>query len=312
MHTLVQNNIDQLLGPAESRYFGDVFRSFSLSITQVEWAKSQFEGYFQAVYDGPPRPRDEEPHIGSIEILAFSLQLATYGINRLAKIGKADTNRSFLRSYQIQLNNSLGLGTHAFTCRMKSSSLDNSSMQGSTTIMEVLLGQNRIVLEIDHRGGSRFSRLPQHETIEHIQDVLHSIGYKYTHIDIHQLQIDIPRQHISAEVAHHFRIAENTYDGIGSARYCLLPTDATRIFGQLMQALLYRLEMTDRHRCANIWLRKMQLHMERPVFAQTTTAEVVFDRIREVQKDKQRWKLVQLHGQVGNYLGHFEIAHVVQ
>lgn len=308
-----EKTMDMILGNSNERYFGDVFRTFYLQILSLTTvSETELSGEFSADYLGPLRPRGEAPHLGSIEYLPLALRLATYSLNRLGRISIADTNRAFLRSYKLHSKESLGMGMHTFHCRMLHSEYDMQSMQGSTSLFEIILGDTRILVEVDHRGGMRYRKLPQAETIRWDLEQLHSIGYKCTDMEVVPLEMDLQQQEITARVSNRYLFPENSLHGIGSARDALLATDATRVFGQLMQVLLYEIEGSDRKRCPNIWLRKMELQSERPLFTGKARAKVTFEHIREIRKGDTHWKLVSLSGSVGNFTGKFEVAFEVK
>lgn len=309
MKTQSTADMDSLLGRSDERYFGDIFRSFYMHIRSFEIDGDSVYGELQTSYIDPARPHGESAHLGSIEYLALTLRLATHGLNRLARINIADTNRAFLRSYKIILAQSLYTGIHTFKCRMLRSEQNRTSMQGSISLFEITIDNIRSVIEVDHRGGMRYGRLPADETISDTIEQLHSIGYKHTTLEIKDILVDTNHLEASAKVFNKYLFEENCLHGIGSARDALLPTDATRIFGQLMQALLYTLEGTDRHSCPNIWLRRMELYTQRSLFTGQAAAHIHFDRIRHVKTGNQHWKAVKLSGTVGNFMGSFEVAH---
>ncbi len=306
-----EKNIDNLLGRSEERYFGDVFRSFYTQISDFELLEDEIRGKFSTSYIGPLRPRGEAPHIGSIEYLALALRIATHGLNQLGKINIADTNRAFLRSYAINLGDSLPMGSYPFHCRMLRSAMDGKSIQGSTSLFEIQMGTNKALIEVDHKGGMRYGKLPEKETIKRHFEQLHSIGYKSTSLEVKTTNTDLSSKTISASVTNRYQFEENTLHGIGSSRDALLATDATRVFGQLMQVLLFETAGTDRFSCNNIWLRKMELRSERPLFTGNAEANVSFDKIREVKKNGRQWQLIKLSGKVGNFTGQFEVAYLI-
>ena len=308
-----EKTMDELLGNSNERYFGDIFRSFYIDIQSLKLiGDSELSGTFSAEYLGPLRPRAEAPHLGSIEYLTLALRLTTHSLNQLGRISIADTDRAFLRSYKLHSKDSLGMGVHTFHCRMLHSKADMESMQGSSSLFEIRLGDTHIHIEVDHRGGMRYSSLPEAETIPWNMEQLHSIGYKCSDMELIPLEMDLQQQEITARVSNRYLFPENSLHGIGSARDALLATDATRVFGQLMQVLLYEMEDSDRQRCPNIWLRKMELQSERPLFTGKARAKVTFEHIREIQKGNTYWKLVSLSGSVGNFIGKFEVAFEVK
>lgn len=309
---MIQENvhIDQLLGDPTQRYFSTGFRFFEFTLEDCSFTKDSMQGTARAIYNGPARPRDETPHLGSIEYLAVALRLATVGLNRLARLGKADVDRALLTRYTINIQDELGVGDHPFQCRMVSSESSWESVQGSITVFSISIGPTQIELRVDHRGGVRYMKqLPDEETIQLHLAQLFSIGYRHRSLDIHSIAL-LPEHHTAtARVRYTPHFEENILHGIGSARDTLLPTEATQVFGQLMQALLYDLYGTDRSQCATIWLRKMELHIKSPLFRKEQDAAIMFDHIRDIQRQGVRWRLIDLHGSVGAYTGKFSIAH---
>lgn len=305
--------MDDLLGRADERYFGDVFRCFHMDVPYIEKLDGEaIHGHIQIGYIGPERPRSESPHLGSIEYLSLALRIASYGLNRLGSFSIADTNRAFLRNYRFNSSDMLGIGRHGFICRMLRCDRDMSSMQGSTSIFEIQIGNARIEIAVDHRGGSRYLHLPESETLAVDVEQLHSLGYKCTTLTIAPPKINLEMQQISTQINFKYQLPTNSLDGIGSSRDALLATDAIRIFGQLMQVLLYTREGSDRTQCSNIWLRKMDLRSQRPLFTGEAEAIVTFDKSREIRKGDSHWNLISLSGTVGNYEGKFEVAFEVK
>jgi len=147
------------------------------------------------------------------------------------------------------------------------------------------------------------------ELISFDLEQLHSIGYKSTEVKFSTLEIDTDQKSISTSILYKHLLQENTFNGVGSARNNLLPTDAIRIYGQLMQALLYKISNSNRNTCPNIWLRKMHLLQERPHFKEKVEATIFFENIRQLSYRGEIWKLIKLSGSVGNYTGSFQIAH---
>lgn len=311
MYTLTQASIENLLGSNENRYFSNGFRFYNMELTNLDINKSDIQGNVCFLYTGPPRPRGEKIHIGSIELLALSLRISTLALNRFAKINIEDTDRAFIRNYKLNVNTSLNVGEYLFQCKIIKTTPDFSSLQGYISILEITISCSaKILLEIDHRGYSRYKNLPESEIIPIEFEQLHSIGYKSTRIDFEPANIDLESNIIKVGFQYRHLYKENAFTGIGSARNNLLSTDAIRVFGQLMQSLLYTLENTDRERCNNIWLRKLSLFQERPEYKNRISSFLKFDEVREVAYKNNNWKLLSLSGQVGNYNGTFEVAYL--
>lgn len=303
---------DAFLGNSSERYFAEGFKSFHTSIDRIKEEPEQLSGTLDIHYTGPARPDGEPPHVGSIEYMAIFLRLATHTLNRLGRIGIEDTDRAFLTQYHLHVQHTLGMGRHPFSCRILESRMDLGSLQGSRSKLEIGLGGNICHLEIDHRGGYRYRILPEEQQISIDFEQLHSMGYKFSDLRMHSIEVDPDRLYIKCGVDFRYRIEENILHGIGSSRDALLPTNALTVFGQLMQILYYHTADTDRHSCPNIWLRRMQLNLDRPLFSNACTGEVYFDSIREVETKESRWKLINLYGKVGNFEGKFEVAHQIR
>ena len=310
MYNLSQTHIEQILGNPDTRYFASGFRYFINEITHFQVCPDSIKGEVEFEYSGPSRPRDEKVHLGSIELTALSLTLSTFALNRLGKINKEDTERAFIRKQILHISNSLYVGRQSFECTLIKTTRDFNSLQGYVSLMEVNFNKLvKIQLEIDHRGYSSYKQLPINEIIPLELVQLYSLGYKSTEIDFYPAHIDLEAKTILAEIKYTHLFDENAYTGVGSARNNLLTTDAIRVFGQLMQTLLYTLENTNRETCNNIWLRKLALSKERPEYNKKIKSYVKFDDIRQLTIKDKNWELINLHGQVGNYAGQFQVAY---
>lgn len=311
MNTSLIPSIDHILGSGEDRYFATGFKSFEMKIQSFEISEECLQGHLHIQYRGPDRPHGDPVHVGSIEYLALFLRLATHGLNRIGRIGIDDTDRAFLTDYQLQVKHPLFMGTHSYYCRIIETPKHSYGLQGCKTRFEIGLGGNVGYLEVDHRSGFRYRILPEEQQLSLQYEQLHTVGYKFTDLHLHNIQIDTIAGHISADIKYQSLFEEDILHGIGSSRDALLATDATRVFGQLMQALYYQTEGTDRHKCPNIWLRTMELRSKRPLFSGTCSATVQFDQSRILQQGDMQWKVIRLSGKVGNFEGKFEVAHQI-
>lgn len=303
---------ERLLGNTEERYFGEGFKYFNNSIVEFKAEDKLITGKIKCSYYGPARPRDEVPHLGSIEYLSLALRIASYGLNRLGSYKMQVVNYSFLCSYSLTIGTTLEMGTHPFSCRLLHSRWDDDCMQGTVSTFEISIGKNRIIIGVDHSGGGRIFDLPLQETLPLDMENMHSLGYKHTDLRLHHITYRLAKKQIECGVEYRQLLQEGTMQGIGSSRESLLSTDATRVFGQLMQILVYKLHKSDRIQCPNIWLRKMSLGLDRQHFSGSTEAIVTFDQVREVKQGDKLWNLISLSGKVGNYEGKFEVAFEVK
>lgn len=310
MLSIIKIPIEQILGAPENRYFGSGFRSFNIDLKNLELYTREIKGQIKVNYNGPERPRGDEPHIGSIELIAFTSRISTYIINRLCRVNIADTDRAFITKYTLHIFRTMDEGTHNFSCKLLSTTPDNNCLQGYISLLEIRFENHALIkVEIDHRGYLMYKTLPLDQFIPFDLEQLHTIGYKSTELNFSPLEIDIDAKTIQTEFTYTNHFEENIFHGIGSARNSLLATDATRVFGQLMQALLYQLKNSDRIRCPNIWLRKMQLVQTRPTLKTNIKAHLLFENNREVFLNGKNWHLISLKGIVGSYTGYFEVAH---
>lgn len=304
-------HIDELLGSGETHYFAEGFRQFATSITSMGICDEEISGELRVSYYGPTRPRGEEVHLGSVEYLAIACRLVSHAINRIVRIGIADMNRSFLRAYELKLKNSVFMGALPYYCRVISTESTRHSIQGSLSVFEIGIAGNIARMTVDHRGGARYRTLPQEQCLKEQDEQLHNLGYRIRTLEVDRVSMDIASKTISAAITYDPNWEEDQLLGIGSARPMLLPTEATQVFGQLMQALLYKIDGTDRQRCGNIWLRRMELSCERPQFDEKCSAYVQFDHIRKLTARGEKWQLVDLSGNVGKVYGNFQVAHQI-
>ena len=307
------DNMDELLGDGPIRYFAEAFRHYHMYPDQLTASGDQLAGIINVDYDGPVRPRNEDAHLGSLEYTALAMRLGGHTLNRLGMIDPSDIARGFASSLDIKISHPLGIGQVPFHCRLLESRNSLNCVQGTCSTLEITVGENRLKLTVDHRGGRRYLLLPETQKM-HDSDgstQLYGTGYRIRSLQIGEVGIDTSQKLIRSTFRYDPIFEEESYQGIGAARHMLLPTESIQLFGQLMQALLYQMEGTDRERCPNIWLRSMNLWCRRPFFCQGGSASVRFDRIQRIPSGGNIWQVVDLSGQVGNYYGKFRVAHQI-
>lgn len=307
------DSIDELLGGGSTRYFAEAFRHYHIHLEHLTRKQDCLSGTIHVCYDGPGRPRDENVHMGSLEYTALAMRLGGHALNRLGMIGPTDISHGFASSLQVKISHSLGLGKIPFHCRLLESRNSLSCVQGTCSIIEVDIGGNRCRVTVDHRGGRRYLLLPEAQKMTDTDGdaQLYGTGYRIRGLHLGDVGIDVSQKLIRARFQYDPMFAEESYQGIGATRHMLLPTESIQLFGQLMQALLYRMDGTDRERCPNIWLRAMSLRCQRPLFGASGTALVQFDRIQRIVSGGNSWQIIDLSGQVGNYKGTFRVAHQI-
>lgn len=307
------DSMEEVLGIAPTRYFAEAFRHYHVRLDELIKNGDSLSGNIHVCYDGPARPRNEGVHLGSLEYTALLMRLGGHALNRLGMIGPCDIARGFASSLDVKVSHSLGTGQFPFRCQLLESRNSLNCVQGTCTAIEVEIGGNRSKIKIDHRGGRRYLILPEvkkmHDTDGSMQ--LYGTGYRARDLHIADVGINVIQKVARARFEYEPLSAEESYQGIGTARHMLLPTEGIQLFGQLMQALLYQLDSTDRESCPNIWLRSMNLRCRRPLFGTSGSAFVQFDRIQRILSGGHTWQIIDLSGEVGNYQGKFRVAHQI-
>ncbi|PRD54707.1 AvrD family protein [Sphingobacterium gobiense] len=307
------DSIEELLGGGTARYFAAAFRNYHVHMDTLTKNDDSLLGTIDVCYDGPARPRNEDVHLGSLEYSALAMRLGGHALNQLGMIAPTDIARGFASALDVKISHSLGTGQIPIRCRLLASRNSLNCVQGTCSTIEVDIGGNRCKLTIDHRGGKRYLVLPEAQKIVDTdgETQLYGTGYRTRGLHIDDVEMDVSNHVVRAKFEYDPMFAEESYQGIGTARHMLLPTESIQLFGQLMQALLYQMESTDRERCPNIWLRTMSLRCHRPLFGPSGSAFVHFDRIQRILSGGITWQIIDLSGQVGNYQGKFRVAHQI-
>ncbi len=89
--------IDSYLGNGDSRYFSQGFKHFGFDLHTVKLMENGFTSSIVASYKGPDRPRQENPHLGSMEYSSIALYLAEV---HLVKIWPIEHGTMYSRSYR--------------------------------------------------------------------------------------------------------------------------------------------------------------------------------------------------------------------
>lgn len=314
METQIFDTMDSLLGDGRQRYFAHGFRDFAMRIASCTTGLREISGMLEVSYAGPERPCGEAPHLGSIEYMALALRLGGHALNRLYRLGLDDLGRTFASSVRIKIGRTLAPGSISFRCRLLESRTSLHAMRGTYSTVEVDIGGNTCRLRLDHSGGGQYRRLPGDQTMADGDGgrQLFGEGYRGRVLDLSDILVNTAERKVTARYRCYPSGVPTDYQGLSTAAHLLLPTEALQAFGQLMQALLYSMDRTDRDRCPNIWLRSLSLSCERPSSATSGNASVRFDRIERVRSQGQDWQVIDLSGEVGIYRGSFRVAHQME
>ena len=125
-----------------------------------------------------------------------------------------------------------------------------------------------------------------------------SLGYKEREHFIKEILIDEEAMKCNASVT--IQDKYSVKSGLGSKYQGTLITDIIIISGQLVQALFYTIEKTNRSKGGNIWLKEFEVAIENPENEMFYNACLTFNDVKKLKKGNETWKSVLFTSELGN------------
>jgi len=303
--------LDMILGDQNERYFSSGFSKFNYQIHNYRFsAKKELTGSFRVQYKGPARPRNERPHLGSMEYTAMALFLAEGML--LAYLRLTDRELAMAVPYYLSLNihAPLQLDTDTdipFSCRVTNTENSLKAINIGLTTLEIKIANCDIRFVVDHPGPTQITTKTSSVWPSGFR-WLHKDIYKERSLNINQLDINPIAETITAKLEHPESYQKKPW-GISSSKNLLTPLDCVSVTGQLMQVLLYDILQTSRTICPNIWLRSMEIKFTSPYQLSSYMATVNFKSRRIITRKGKQWQLIDLSSELANMQGSFRICH---
>jgi hypothetical protein len=173
--------------------------------------------------------------------------------------------------------------------------IENSTNWYASTF-EIHINRTSIKIKVNHPVNFWF-KVTGNTPVEINKSGIYSTGYKERHHSIERIFIDEETMKCSASVS-----IQDKYcckSGIGSQYQGTVITDIIIISGQLVQALFYTIEKTNRREAGNIWLKEFEVTIDKPESETSYNAELSFEDIKVLKKGDEIWKSILFISKLG-------------
>lgn len=304
--------IDSYLGNGDSRYFSQGFKHFEFDLHIVRLTEDGFTSTLAASYNGPGRPRQENPHLGSIEYSAIALYLAEVHMVKISRLTRSELARAFPRDFKMKINQEVTILSKSqeisVECHQLSSKLTLESLNGSLTELDIKIGRTTCRVILDHPGPSQVNLREKNWPIE--DGTMYSRSYRERNNEISEINIYESQERISCNM----KVTQTLFQelsGLGTSFDHIILTDLIVTTGQLMQTLLYRILKTEREKCPNIWLRTMEVKFERPEKREKYGVKVNFTDRKMLRIGDHTYHSFSVISKIGNMDARFNICHII-
>jgi len=305
------DSLDSVLGPSHIRYFAYGFSRFHFEVYNFHLdGNHSLIGTFSVQYDGPERPQKQSVHLGSMEYVAMGLFLAEGILIKQKRLTKHEINRSLLQNMTLHIKKSQDITPEMevpFAISIVESRQDLNSINIGLTSLQLKIQDAEMRIVIDHPGPTQIN-FQDFDLWPFGGDSLHQDLYKFRNLDLEHIQLDQPKESISAQLLHPVPYPLDAW-GFSAYDNPLSPLDSVRISGQLMQVLLYSLISSNRKDCPNIWLRSMHIDFKRPYRLERYRVDLQFNQRQQTMLRGRTWQTISLSSQIGNMNANFKICH---
>jgi hypothetical protein len=326
--------IDDALGPAATRFFGDGHRKVdqqfrSLTLETTPEGLCRVRGKADVVY-----PRDWSaksghaelrPHLSSIDAVALAARATEYGLAQGLSLDSEQRRRMWIRSITFRAGAAplLDLCDFDVSAAVIRSGPDPFSLCGHASTVECRIGPIKVILEVEHEPGQ-----PGRPHAERPADILagetadgyYGDEFKKTIREIRGIIAD-PETGVAEALV---RLIDPGSDGmgrrplvrplvgIGGAYYpCLTPIDGIVVMAQLAQVLVYATDSLRRDQAGTLWLRHFSMALKTPYQSvdNPAIASLSISKSRITALGGQAWRTVDLACAVLGTQGSFSVTH---
>jgi Pseudomonas avirulence D protein (AvrD) len=322
-------SIDDLLGSASQRFFGDGHRRVSQLLRDVTVHSDGAGGHrvlgcasvsYPADWSVKNSAAELRPHLSTIDALLLSVALGECYLAHARGLDSYQRRWAWVRSVEMKAASTPGTELDGFgvEAAVTDSRLSPWTLCGHVSTLESRIGGIKVRCEIEHEPGTVTDKTASFAASE---DLLgdralryYADGYKRTQRNIADVRVDPSVGWVSALVTTAEPVDNLSSEGL-SAEYrpALSPIDTILTIGQLAQALLYCLDEVDRSTSNTLWLRRMALSYPTPYqpIANPFVAAVSTIKNRITKMRGNQWRTADLSTQILGVQGSFSVTHIL-
>jgi Pseudomonas avirulence D protein (AvrD) len=322
-------SIDDFLGPAAQRFFGNGHRRVSQLLGDVVVSGDRAGGHrvrgrasvsYPADWSVKSCSAELRPHLSTIDAALLSVELGECYLAHARGLDPQQRRRAWVRSVEMKASNTPGAELAGFGVEAEVTDSQPSpwSLCGHVSTLECRIGGIKVRCEIEHEPGTITDTAA---TFARSEDLLgdraqryYAEGYKRTQRSIADVRIDPSVGSVSALGTVAEPVDNPSGEGLGAEyRPALSPIDMIVTNGQLAQALLYCLDEVARSTSNTLWLRRMAMSFPTPYQPITNpfvaNLSTIKSRVTNMRGDQ--WRTADLSTRILGVQGSFSVTHIL-
>ena len=329
--------IDDALGPAATRFFGDghrkvghQLRGLTLETTAEGLCRIRGKGDVAYPRDWSAKTGHAElrPHLSSIDAVVLAVQITERGLAHALGLDSEQRRRMWVRAITVRAGTApqLDLDDLDVSATLIRSQPVPLSLCGHVSTAESRIGPIKVILEVEHepgRPGSPRAQAPGGTLPDEPAAGYYGDAYKKAIRGIREIHADAETGKIEALVSITQPAPEQPLAGTGAAYHpCLTPIDAIVTTAQLAQVLTYATDHLRRDQTSTLWMRHFSLALKTPhQLALKTPHQPISNpfitslhtaKSRTITHSAQTWRTVDMAGAMLGVTGSFSVTHLVQ
>ena len=318
-------HLDDLLGPAQQRYFGEGYKRAEHHLTEVNvgpHAHARPAVTARAgVYYPPDWSRkgvvDQVPHLGTTDVLLIAVRLCEAYLLTVAGLDHDQLGQARLHAVRIKAGNTpveRDLGDFPVTVAAAAASTTAPRDGFVRTPLAGTVGPLSFRLAIDHPPGEPRDRTARYGSIGDVlgdpQRRYSGTGFTRRSQHITDLELDLPASAARAQVGFH-DTGGAADRGLGWAHGTpAAAVDCFVVSLQLAQILLYALDGIARAGSHTLWMRRTAIDLNPP--HPTASAAPVSTRLQDpalLTRDGATWRCADIVGELSGASVRCSVAH---
>lgn len=308
MTATATQNIDDILGQSQQRYFGAGYKHVKHNIQDIyiDPDKNHFDAMVSINYptswSSKKTSKELKPHLSTIDVFVVAAQMCDVFMSHCFKLSEGESKRAWLRSLTVKAGKEsvLNLNEIPLAGGLVKSLKTDESLNGYLSEFKLKLGGFILNLEVDHSGSAaKCTNGPI--TFKSLNEIFSPdrqayYGDQYAHI-MHHINInEKSASEIEGELKFEKTSDYNPTSGIGAAYSgCYNPLDLMICGAQLSQVLVYQIDQLSRENTKNLWMRSVKVVCPQPLIkGGTFPITVETKKTRLITKGNERWRMADL------------------
>lgn len=306
-------DIDYYLGAKDKRYLASGYKKVCYEYKQLHVDNGILKGSLDIEWGGVWSIKGAsslKPHLGTAEYLAIAANMVEVYLAKVYKLSQSAINYSYISFFKLKMPPVPKQQTSSLNVSVNKVEFTGNDHR-ITSVFCVDIDHVKVRVNVVHcsEQGDNFWKISE-RGICSIRKHYFTEGYKK---HCHQIFVDSKDwEQDRLEAAISLTNCSDRYDENGIAT-AYLPgpslTDFVLISGELIQALIYKMDNLSREETNNLWLRELTIESGLPSTSNQYSHSVDCVSFRKLKKKNEDWRLADLELKMNTTTALFKVAH---